>query len=115
MNFSVQAMALSFILFLGYHSIKPSTSTDSKISKIEDRKTEFRYDGERSDYIMTKSSTRKKLEIDSRIIGGREVSAHTFPYVASLYIYNFDDKAVFCGGSLISLRLVLTAAHCPDG
>ena len=45
---------------------------------------------------------------EAHIIGGRRASAGQFPWAAALYI----DDTWFCGGSLVSARHVLTAAHC---
>ncbi|XP_018565684.1 brachyurin [Anoplophora glabripennis] len=47
----------------------------------------------------------------TRIIGGEEVEAHAYPFQAVLLIYK-GEAEYFCGGTLISNRLVLTAAHC---
>ncbi|KAJ8918106.1 hypothetical protein NQ315_011563 [Exocentrus adspersus] len=46
--------------------------------------------------------------VDRRIIGGGEVEPHSIPYQVALLI----DGRSLCGGSLISLNYVLTAAHC---
>ena len=45
---------------------------------------------------------------NSRIVGGEEATPHQYPWMAALFI---DDKW-FCGGSLITDRHILTAAHC---
>ncbi|KAK7865647.1 hypothetical protein R5R35_006904 [Gryllus longicercus] len=48
---------------------------------------------------------------DARIINGIQASRGQFPYQAALYL----NGRSFCGGSLISTRWVLTAAHCASG
>lgn len=45
---------------------------------------------------------------EAHIIGGVRAGAGQFPWAAALYI----DDTWFCGGSLVSTRHVLTAAHC---
>ncbi|KAI4466680.1 chymotrypsin-related [Holotrichia oblita] len=55
------------------------------------------------------------LESDhTRIVGGNEVEAHSRPYQAALLLQH-SDGTFFCGGSLISRKFVLTAAHCVEG
>ncbi|KAF5287001.1 hypothetical protein FQA39_LY16115 [Lamprigera yunnana] len=49
--------------------------------------------------------------LDGRIVGGRPVEIEDYPYQISFQSY----KSHFCGGSLISSDVVLTAAHCTDG
>jgi len=45
-----------------------------------------------------------------RVIGGTVAPRNSIPYQAALIINNSG----FCGGSLISTTVVLTAAHCVD-
>jgi len=47
----------------------------------------------------------------SRIVGGTEVIPHSFPHQVAMFI----DGSFFCGGSLISENIVITAAHCMYG
>ena len=48
---------------------------------------------------------------NNRIIGGQEAAPGRFPYAVSIA----DNIGSFCGGSLISSDVVLTAAHCQGG
>ncbi|CAL8345704.1 unnamed protein product [Lota lota] len=48
---------------------------------------------------------------EAEIIGGEKVKAHSLPYMALLL--NSTGEPV-CGGTLLSSRWVLTAAHCSD-
>ena len=64
----------------------------------------------------------KEKSITSRIAGGYEVTPHSIPWQAHLiiktrFIYNGEymgSSKSGCGGSLISPRNVLSAAHCVD-
>jgi chymotrypsin len=50
----------------------------------------------------------------SRIVGGTEVAPNSHPYQVALHM-QFGTGTGLCGGSVITIRSVLTAAHCPIG
>ncbi|CAL4117515.1 unnamed protein product [Meganyctiphanes norvegica] len=49
----------------------------------------------------------------SRIVGGTETDENEYPWQAALV--ERQSSSVFCGGTLINDRYVLTAAHCTEG
>lgn len=48
-----------------------------------------------------------------RIVGGTEAERNSFPYQAGLFLH-MEQGTGFCGGSIVSTRYILTAAHCVD-
>ena len=54
-----------------------------------------------------------KFICNFRIIGGREAQPHKYNFAVRLKIF-VDNKPNACGGSLISEKWILTAAHCCD-
>ena len=45
-----------------------------------------------------------------RIAGGTPVNGHEFPMMAS--IYNIEINEIMCGGTIITNKHIITAAHC---
>ena len=51
----------------------------------------------------------------SRIVGGSEAIPHSWPWMAMLTTSSSGTSRQFCGGSIVSDRYIITAAHCVSG
>ncbi|KAI0216120.1 Ovochymase-1 [Lamellibrachia satsuma] len=52
------------------------------------------------------------FSINSRIIGGDEATPHAWPWQISFVVRTENYKGHICGGTILSDRWVITAAHC---
>merc|ERR1719435_522855 len=47
-----------------------------------------------------------------RIVGGVATEKHEYPWQVGLTVYDTNTPPILCGGSILSSRTILTAAHC---
>lgn len=62
------------------------------------------------------SSSGELISVGPKVVGGRDADRDAHPFQVGLLIAaEADDlKAQYCGGTLVSERFVVTAAHCSD-
>ncbi|XP_018566991.1 serine protease persephone [Anoplophora glabripennis] len=63
---------------------------------------------------ISKSEKAESKERNGRRANGDEAKPHSLPYMAAIHTIT-SDKAVLCGGTLISDSIVMTAARCVSG
>jgi hypothetical protein len=75
---------------------------------------------DRSSWTLDRISRRQEIEKNFagpernvRIVGGSSAQPNQFRHVAALFLKLFNQES-FCGGSIIHVNFILTAAHCLD-
>ena len=61
---------------------------------------------------ISSSSSSSNSKIPNRIIGGVDAEPGEVPFITQLFRRFLFSNRFLCGGSLITSRTVLTAAHC---
>ncbi|TKR57824.1 hypothetical protein L596_030472 [Steinernema carpocapsae] len=67
-----------------------------------------------NDFELFNNLTKKLRRPSDLIFGGDHAKQGQWPWQAFLIMTNFEGGTYICGGSLISKKHVLTAAHCTD-
>lgn len=62
-------------------------------------------------YILLLQVSAVFLQIESRIVGGIPTTIRSVPYLVQI----LNNGKYYCGGTLVSNRFVVTAAHCVKG
>lgn len=110
-----QVLSIALLFISGQWSVSASLFSEEK-AHIEtvDAESLGGLRGSSNKEPITQSSDEQGEEDssrDHRIIGGTEATPNKYSFAVSLS----DSKGHFCGGSLITKNVVLTAAHCAGG
>ncbi|KAI8440456.1 hypothetical protein MSG28_001748 [Choristoneura fumiferana] len=71
-------------------------------------------DSHKDAYVSCRKHGRTAKSDDGKIVGGYNATIQQFPYQVYLIVQKGNDYYA-CGGSILSSRFILTAAHCLTG
>lgn len=87
---------------------------DPTILDLGDSNTQYNNDSD-LDWIEGRFNPGEVIGLTTRVVGGKDAPSSSAPFFAILLFWNFKTaewEYMGCGGTLISNRHVLTAAHC---
>lgn len=87
---------------------------DPTILDLGDSSTQYNNDSD-LDWIEERFNPGEVTGLSTRVVGGKDAPSTSAPFFAILLFWNFKTaewEYMGCGGTLISNRHVLTAAHC---
>ncbi|KAG1695914.1 Clotting factor B [Nymphon striatum] len=80
------------------------------------RTSKSRYNWRKNGRLVTQGTRRFKRQTSTEgvqyIVGGRTSEDDAWPWMAAIYTVNGGQRSFICGGTIISDRHILTAAHC---
>ena len=105
----------NFLSILGFEGFEYLQINEENETNIDDNIYGDLYPNDDDDYGTNEYY---EYNVGLKIVGGNEAKAHSFPFAAVLTADKFkmyNKHGVFCGGTLITSRHVVTAAHCFRG
>lgn len=108
-SLSLTYLILLMLLIVPRGSYSQAEETETSENVIDDEIRNFSNNGP----FFTKSCRCGQKLVLNRIVGGTETEVNEYPWQAGLA--DRDTDGLFCGGSLINNRYVVTAAHCVEG
>lgn len=100
----------STVFYVVFIAKSVSLSTSSNTGHRNDKVDEPIYAKTEQDNSKILNNSVEEKDISSRVVGGRGCSVEEYPWMVSIRTTSRLNH--YCGGSLISFRWVLSAAHC---
>ena len=108
----------NFLSILGNEGFEYLQINEENETNIDDNVYGDLYPNDGDDYGTYEDYEYNPDAIGLKIVGGNVAKAHTFPFAAVLTADRYkeiNEHGHFCGGTLITSRHVVTAAHCFQG